>query len=67
MKTSRSHDAAMAEMLQNDPGFAADYLLAALDELHEEGGEGGFLDALHQIVAARCAICVQIFLKLTQA
>lgn len=53
MKASRTHDDAMIEMLQKDPAFAAEYLRAALDELHEEGGQGGFLIALRHIVEAR--------------
>jgi probable addiction module antidote protein len=49
----RTHDEAVIEMLEKDPGFAAEYLRVAFEEMDEEGGEIAFLSALRQVVEAR--------------
>jgi len=49
----RSHDAAIVEMLRNDPEMAIEYLRAAFDEMDEEGGEAAFLMALRHLVQAQ--------------
>jgi DNA-binding phage protein len=52
MKTA-SHDESVIEMLRNDAEFAEEYLRAAFEQLHEEGGEAAFLVALRHIIDAR--------------
>lgn len=49
----KSHDAAVVEMLRDDPDMALDYLRTAFDELDEEGGESAFLMALRHVVEAQ--------------
>ncbi|BCB06416.1 DNA-binding prophage protein [Vreelandella venusta] len=49
----KSHDAAVVEMLRDDPSMALDYLRTAFDELDEEGGESAFLMALRHVVEAQ--------------
>ncbi|GHE21868.1 addiction module antidote protein [Halomonas urumqiensis] len=49
----KSHDAAVVEMLRDDPDMALDYLRTAFDELDEEGGESAFLMALRNVVEAQ--------------
>ena len=53
MKTDRSHDEAVIDMLRRDPGFAEAYLTAALDETEEPGGDVALLAALRQIAEAQ--------------
>ena len=52
-KPQRSHDDAVVEMLRNDPTFATEYLSAALEEEHLEGGKEALLAALRQITKAQ--------------
>ncbi|MGP9635109.1 addiction module antidote protein [Halomonas sp. AOP43-A1-21] len=49
----KSHDAAVVEMLRDDPNMALDYLRTAFDELDEEGGESAFLLALRHVVESQ--------------
>lgn len=53
MKSLRTHDEAMVQMIRDDPEFAVEYLRVAFEELDLEGGEISFLAALRQIVEAR--------------
>lgn len=53
MNRSRSHDETVIEMIRADPGFAAEYLHVAFEQLDEEGGEAAFLTALRHVVEAR--------------
>ncbi len=50
---SRSHDAAVVEMLKADPEFANEYLAAALDEADEPGGQAALLAALRHVAEAQ--------------
>ncbi|PJI96450.1 putative addiction module antidote protein [Acidovorax sp. 69] len=50
---SRSHDAAVVEMLNADPEFANEYLAAALDEAEEPGGQVALLAALRHVAEAQ--------------
>jgi probable addiction module antidote protein len=52
-KPQRSHDDAVIELLRTDPTFATEYLSAALDEEHLEGGKEALLAALRQITKAQ--------------
>lgn len=49
----RNHDDAVIDMLRDDPGFAAEYLRVAFEEMDEVGGESAFLAALRHVVEAR--------------
>lgn len=49
MKAARPNDDAMVELLREDPGFADEYLAAALEEAEEPGGGQALLRVLHQI------------------
>lgn len=49
----RTHDEVVIEMLKKDPGFAAEYLRVAFEEMDEDGGEIAFLSALRHVVEAR--------------
>ncbi len=51
--TSRSHDAAVVEMLKADPDFANEYLAAALDEADQPGGQAALLAALRHVAEAQ--------------
>ena len=51
--TSRSHDAAVVELLKADPAFVDEYLAAALDEVDQPGGEAAVLAALRHIAEAQ--------------
>lgn len=51
--TSRSHDEAVAELLRDDPEFAAAYLSAALSEADIPGGREALLSVLRQIAEAQ--------------
>lgn len=53
MKASRSHDAAMLEMLRKDPYFAEAYLLAAIEEMDKPGGQAALATALRHVAEAR--------------
>ena len=52
-KASRSHDDAVIELLREDPGFADEYLAAALDEVEQAGGREALLAALRHIAEAQ--------------
>lgn len=52
-KASRSHDETVIELLKEDPGFADEYLSAALDEIDEPGGREALLFALRHIAEAQ--------------
>nr|WP_301584833.1 DNA-binding protein [Halomonas alkaliantarctica] len=66
----KSHDAAVVEMLRDDPNMALDYLRTAFDELDEEDGESAFLMALRHVVEAQgvcgcyCRTCQGVTRKL---
>lgn len=53
MKSSRSHDDAVSELLREDPAFTAEYLSAALDEVNQPGGREALLVALRHIAEAQ--------------
>lgn len=53
MKSVSNHEDSVLEMLRNDEDFALEYLVAALEEIDEEGGEAVFLTAIRRIVEAR--------------
>jgi probable addiction module antidote protein len=53
MKSSRSHDDAVIELLREDPAFADEYLSAALDEVNQPGGREALLAALRHIAEAQ--------------
>jgi len=50
---SRSHDAAVVEMLKADPEFANEYLAVALEESDQPGGQQAMLTALRHIAEAQ--------------
>lgn len=50
---SRSHDAAVVEMLRADPEFANEYLAVALEEADQPGGQQAMLTALRHIAEAQ--------------
>ena len=50
---SRSHDAAVVELLRADPAFANDYLAAAMDEADLPGGQAALLAALRHVAEAQ--------------
>lgn len=50
---SRSHDAAVVEMLKADPELANDYLAVALEEADQSGGQQALLTALRHIAEAQ--------------
>lgn len=49
----RSHEDSVLEMLRSDEAFAIEYLVAALEEIDEAGGEAAFLTAVRRIAEAR--------------
>ena len=53
MTASRPHDDTVVDMLRADPGFAAVYLAAAMDEADQPGGQAVVLAALRQIAEAQ--------------
>ncbi|UVL98849.1 DNA-binding protein [Pseudomonas atacamensis] len=53
MKSVRNHEESVLEMLRTDESFALEYLVAALEEIDEEGGESVFLTAVRRVVEAR--------------
>lgn len=53
MKASRSNDAAMVELLRQDPAFADEYLAVALEESGEPGGREALLLALRHVAEAQ--------------
>lgn len=50
---SRSHDAAVVELLKADPEFANEYLAAALQEADQPGGQAALLAALRHVAEAQ--------------
>lgn len=50
---SRSHDAAVVDMLKADPEFADAYLAAALEEADQPGGQTALLAALRHVAEAQ--------------
>ena len=50
---SRPHDAAVVELLKEDPEFASMYLAAALEEAEQLGGQQALLWALRQVTEAQ--------------
>lgn len=50
---SRHHDAAVVEMLKEDPEFASVYLAAALEESDQPGGQQALLAALRHVAEAQ--------------
>ena len=49
----RSNDAAMVELLKDDPDFADAYLAAALEDVEAEGGQAALLMALRHVAEAQ--------------
>lgn len=50
---SRPHDAAVVELLKEDPEFASVYLAAALEESDQVGGQQALLAALRHVAEAQ--------------
>ena len=50
---SRPHDAAVVELLKEDPDFASVYLAAALEESDQPGGHQALLAALRHVAEAQ--------------
>ena len=50
---SRPHDAAVVELLKEDPDFASVYLAAALEESDQIGGQQALLAALRHVAEAQ--------------
>ena len=50
---SRPHDAAVVEILKEDPDFASVYLAAALEESEHPGGQQALLSALRHVAEAQ--------------
>ena len=50
---SRPHDAAVVELLKEDPDFASFYLAAALEESDQTGGQQALLAALRHVAEAQ--------------
>jgi probable addiction module antidote protein len=50
---SRPHDAAVVELLKEDPDFASVYLAAALEESDQAGGQQALLAALRHVAEAQ--------------
>ena len=50
---SRPHDAAVVELLKEDPDFASVYLAAALEESDQTGGQQALLAALRHVAEAQ--------------
>lgn len=50
---SRPHDAAVVELLKEDPDFASVYLAAALEESDQPGGQQALLAALRHVAEAQ--------------
>ncbi|MBJ7370779.1 DNA-binding protein [Pseudomonas koreensis] len=53
MKSVSNHEDSVLEMLRTDENFALEYLVAALEEIDEEGGESVFVTAVRRVVEAR--------------
>lgn len=53
MKIVSNHEESVLKMLREDEEFALEYLVAALEEIDEEGGEGVFLQAVRRVIEAR--------------
>ena len=52
-KIARSHDESVIVMLRDDPEFAEAYVLAAIEEMDEAGGEAALFTALRHVAEAR--------------
>jgi len=52
-KASRPHDAAVIELLREDPAFADEYLSACTEGIDEPGGREALLMALRQVAEAQ--------------
>lgn len=52
-KKSRPHDETVVVLLRDDPSFADEYLAAAIDEVHLEGGREALLAALRHVAEAQ--------------
>lgn len=50
---SRRHDAAVVELIKEDPDFASVYLAAALEESDQPGGQQALLSALRHVAEAQ--------------
>ena len=50
---SRPHDAAVVELLKQDPDFASVYLAAALEESEQPGWQQALLSALRHVAEVR--------------
>ena len=50
---SRPHDAAVVDLLKDDPDFAGVYLAAALEESDQPGGQQALLSALRHVAEAQ--------------
>jgi DNA-binding phage protein len=53
MAASRSHDETVIDLLKADHEFAAEYLVAAIDEADQTGGQEALLTALRHIAEAQ--------------
>lgn len=53
MKSVSNHEDSVIKMLREDEDFALEYLVAALEEIDEEGGEAVFLQAVRRVIEAR--------------
>lgn len=53
MKAARTNDAAMVELLREDPGFADEYLAVALEQVNDDGGREALLRALRHVAEAQ--------------
>jgi len=49
---SRSHDEAVIELLREDPSFAYEYLVAAMEEANQGGGREALLAAFRHVAEA---------------
>ena len=52
-RASRPHAEAVIELLQDDPGFADEYLRAAMEQADQEGGREALLSALRHVAEAQ--------------
>ena len=52
-RASRPHAEAVIELLQDDPGFADEYLRAAMEQADQEGGREALLAALRHVAEAQ--------------
>lgn len=52
-KAHRQHDAAVVELLREDPAFADEYLAVAMEEVDQPGGQEALLAALRHVAEAQ--------------